>query len=285
MRLSHRLRAAAAEHGAIAYRLGGDEFCVLTGPGPRPEHLLAWGIAALTEQGDGFTITASGGHAWLDAHTSDASAALSEADDRMFGSKRSGRASVLTQTTAVLRAVQEACDESLSRHTGRVAALADRVARHLGMSDAELGWVRSAAELHDVGKVAIPAAIIHKQGSLDPDEWTYIRRHTTIGAHIAQSAQALLPVAPIIRASHERWDGGGYPDGLAGDAIPLGAQIVFVCDAFEAMTSDRSYRRAFPVAFALAQLSAGAGSQFSPRVVAAFIACWRQDAETGPLAA
>ena len=82
-------------------------------------------------------------------------------------------------------------------------------------------WIRCAAELHDVGKVAIPAGIMHKRETLDPQEWAFIRRHTLIGEHIAESASALSPIAPIIRSSHERWDGGGYPDGLAGDEIPV----------------------------------------------------------------
>jgi two-component system, cell cycle response regulator len=276
IRLSERLRDAAAEHGASAYRMGGDEFCVLGAAiaGPGPKRVLAWGNAALTEHGEGFTITASGGAVVVDETITDASAALSDADERMYGSKRSRRNSALAQTTAVLRSVQEAVDGELARHTSQVAILADRVARHMGLSEPEIRWIRCAAELHDVGKVAIPAGIMHKRETLDPQEWAFIRRHTLIGEHIAESASALSPIAPIIRSSHERWDGGGYPDGLAGDEIPVGAQIVFVCDAFDAMTSDRAYRAALPAAFALRELREAAGTQFSPRVVEAFIAGW-----------
>jgi HD-GYP domain-containing protein (c-di-GMP phosphodiesterase class II) len=218
----------------------------------------------------------------IDAQTADASAALSEADERMYSAKRSQRASALIQTTAVLRAVEDASDPELSRHTSRVALFAVRVARRLGLPELELRWISAAAELHDIGKVAIPDAIVDKTASLEGDEWAFIRRHTVIGERIALSAPSLAPVAPLIRSSHERWDGAGYPDGLAGDAIPLGAQIIFVCDAFDAMTSDRPYRRALPAETALAELADGAGTQFSAEVVQAFAACWNDTTPVAP---
>jgi diguanylate cyclase (GGDEF)-like protein len=287
VRLSERLRDAAAAHGATAYRIGGDEFCVLgpARPGDGPERLLAWGNAALAERGEGFAVTASGGATVVDATTTDASAALSRADERMYETKRSRRNSPLAQTTAVLRAVQDAVDVDLAGHTSRVALLADDVARHLGLSELEVRRTRCAAELHDVGKLAIPAEILGKREGLDPQEWAFVRRHTIIGEHIAECASALSPIAPVIRSSHERWDGGGYPDGLAGDEIPIGAQIVFVCDAFDAMTSDRPYRGALPTAFALRELQLAAGTQFSPRVVEAFLACAAGDAPDAHLRA
>ena len=130
----------------------------------------------------------------------------------------------------------------------------------------------AAAELHDVGKIALPRTILHKRGPLDEDEWTFMRRHTLIGERIVQAAPALVGVGQLIRSSHERWDGRGYPDGLAGDAIPLGSQIVFICDAFSAMTTDRSYRPGMPEAAALAELRRHAGTQFAPAVVDAFVA-------------
>jgi two-component system, cell cycle response regulator len=285
-RVSDRLRAAAAEHGATAYRMGGDEFCVF-GPGhagPGPEAVVAWGADALSEPGESVPVTASGGAVVVDARTVDASAVLSEADERMYSAKRSRRASALAQTCAVLRAVQDAVDPELSRHASRVAVLAERVARRLGQSEPEARWIRYAAELHDVGKVA-SVAIVEKPAVLDSEEQDSLRGHTVVGEQIAESAPALAPVAPLIRSSHEHWDGGGYPDGLAADAIPLGAQIVSVCDAFDAMTYDRPYRRALPTEFALQELRAGAGSQFSPRVVEAFIASWTDAAQAHQLAA
>jgi HD-GYP domain-containing protein (c-di-GMP phosphodiesterase class II) len=134
----------------------------------------------------------------------------------------------------------------------------------------ELDEVVRAAELHDVGKMAIPDQILHKPGPLSPEEWAFVRRHPLVGERILSVAPALLPVAKIVRATHERWDGSGYPDGIAREEIPLGARIVAVCDAFEAMVAPRAYRAARSVAEALEELRACAGSQFDPAVVEAF---------------
>jgi HD-GYP domain-containing protein (c-di-GMP phosphodiesterase class II) len=130
--------------------------------------------------------------------------------------------------------------------------------------------VARAAELHDVGKIAVPDAIIDKPGPLDPVEWSFVRRHPLIGERILLAAPALRPVARLVRSSHERWDGAGYPDGLCGDEIPLGARVVSVCDAFEAMTTDRPYREAISEDEALDELRRCGGSQFDPMVVEAF---------------
>jgi HD-GYP domain-containing protein (c-di-GMP phosphodiesterase class II) len=126
-----------------------------------------------------------------------------------------------------------------------------------------------------VGKVAVPDAILSKPGPLDEEEWAFIRRHTLIGERIVSAAPALGRVATLVRASHERWDGAGYPDGLAGDDIPLGARIVAVADAFDAMTSQRPYSQPRPPEVALEELHRCAGSQFDPAVVEAFTAAWR----------
>ena len=114
-----------------------------------------------------------------------------------------------------------------------------------------LDEVARAAELHDVGKIAVPDAILDKPGSLDPVEWSFMRRHPLIGERILLAAPALRPVARLVRSSHERWDGSGYPDGLRGDEIPLGARVVAVCDAFDAMTTDRPYRESVSEADAI----------------------------------
>ena len=127
------------------------------------------------------------------------------------------------------------------------------VGSRLSLLSEELDEVVRAAELHDVGKMAIPDEILHKPGPLTEDEWSFVRQHTIIGERILSAAPALLPVAKLVRASHEHWDGSGYPDGLAGEAIPLGARIVAVCDAFDAMTTSRPYRDAMSVEEALAE--------------------------------
>src|SRR2546429_5387001 len=142
----------------------------------------------------------------------------------------------------------------LDEHIGGVARFAHAVARRLGMSDTEVDEVTRAAELHDIGKMAVPDAILEKRAGLNEDETELIRQHTIIGERILAVSPALRGVGALVRHSHERWDGGGYPDGLVGDELPLGARIIAVCDAVDAMTSDRPDKQAIPVADALAHL-------------------------------
>jgi HD-GYP domain-containing protein (c-di-GMP phosphodiesterase class II) len=145
------------------------------------------------------------------------------------------------------------------------------VGAELGFDEAELRRLRCAGLLHDIGKIGVPQPVLHKNAALSPGDAARMADHTIIGERIVSQAEYLRPVAPLVRASHERWDGHGYPDGLAGEEIPLASRIVFVCDAFHAMTSDRPYRRALPVTEALDELQAQAGRQFDPRVVDAFV--------------
>ena len=134
--------------------------------------------------------------------------------------------------------------------------------------------------MHDIGKLAVPDAVLAKPAPLDPEEWRFIRDHTMIGERILREAPALDPVAELVRSSHERWDGGGYPDRLTGEEIPLGSRVIFVCDAFQAMTSDRPYAPGVSTGEAIAELRRCAGSQFDPRVVEAF--CAHITAADGP---
>ena len=127
-----------------------------------------------------------------------------------------------------------------------------------------------AAELHDVGKIAIPDEILHKPGPLEDSEWELMRRHTLIADRILSATPALRPVAQLVRSSHERWDGAGYPDGLSGERIPLGARIIGICDSFDAMTSQRPYQDAMSPREALAELRRCAGTQFDPGLVEEF---------------
>ena len=192
------------------------------------------------------------------------------ADQRMYDSKNNGRMSAGRQSTDVLLRALAERDPALISHVGDVALMAQAVARELGVAEDQLPAIRQAAELHDVGKVAIPDDILGKPGPLDEEEWTFIRRHTAIGERIVAAAPALTFVAKLVRHSHERWDGEGYPDGLAGDEIPLGSRIVSVCDAFDAMVGERPYRASRNFDGALRELARCAGSQFDPTVVAAF---------------
>ena len=162
-------------------------------------------------------------------------------------------------------ALAAAVDERMAvhhEHSNSVAALAGAIGRRLGWDDAEVSRLRLAAMLHDVGKVRVPDEILRKPGPLDDDEWREMARHPVVGAEIVARVEGLEPIGPWIRHSHERIDGTGYPDGLAGEAIPLASRILLVADAFDAMTSDRSYRRAMSVEDAVAELDANAGTQF-----------------------
>ena len=150
-----------------------------------------------------------------------------------------------------------------------VTVLAEDVARTLLLPPHTVEQIGHAALLHDVGKIAIPDAILSKPGPLDEHEWAFVRRHTIIGERILAGAPALSEAAALVRSSHEHYDGKGYPDGLAGEEIPIGARVVTVCDAFDAMTSDRAYRGARSPAEALAELQRCAGTQFDPAVVSA----------------
>jgi putative nucleotidyltransferase with HDIG domain len=150
-------------------------------------------------------------------------------------------------------------------HSHAVVDLAVRVAEHLGLDKAEVQQVRQAALLHDIGKIAIPDAILNKPGALNDEEWEVMRSHPVLGEQIALATGGLESLAPVIRAEHERWDGDGYPDGLAGEQIPLASRITFVCDAYNAITSDRPYRAALSPDIARARIAEGAGTQFCPR--------------------
>jgi diguanylate cyclase (GGDEF)-like protein len=270
-RLAGRL-AAAMPAGGTAYRMGGDEFCALVpaDDAQEVEALLAPAGRALKEEGDGFLIGASCGHVLVPTEATTPSHALTIADHRLYEHKNSGRVSARRQTRQVLKRVLDERDRVLSTHMDDVARLAELTAVGLGLDEHEIERVVLAAELHDIGKSAIPDAILFKPGPLSGEELSFMRRHTVIGERILASAPALAPVAHVVRSSHERYDGTGYPDGLSGEEIPLGSRIVFVCDAFDAMTSERPYSPPLSAAAALEELRACAGTQFDPAVVSAF---------------
>jgi two-component system, cell cycle response regulator len=271
VRLGRRLDAAVAGCGS-AYRLGGDEFCVLLRPDPGGDgDHVERAVAALHEGGEGFEVSSSHGIVTLPAEANDSARALQIADQRLYAQKGVRRRQATTQQLrdVLLQMVTERTPE-LRDHIDDVGLLAQGVGRRLGLRGAELHEAVRAAELHDIGKMAIPDALLTKPGPLDAAEWEFMRQHTVIGERMLHMAPALAGVARLVRGSHERMDGGGYPDGLAGDEIPLGARIVAICDAFAAMTSDRPYRRAVPADEAVAELLRHAGTQFDAEVVAAF---------------
>jgi putative nucleotidyltransferase with HDIG domain len=170
-----------------------------------------------------------------------------------------------------LAAAIDARDNYTHDHSEQVVSLAERTAKLLGLSPAETERVRDGAMLHDVGKVAIPNEILYNPGALDEEEWAIMCEHPVIGERILRRTPELEAIAPMVRHEHERWDGTGYPDGLARDEIPIGSRIILACDAYNAMITARPYRDPMTDAEAIDKLRRAAGSQFDPEVVAALL--------------
>jgi diguanylate cyclase (GGDEF)-like protein len=270
-RLGTKLADAVALHGT-AYRLGGDEFCVLISASSTELHtVVAAAAGALEERGENFAVGTSYGAVLLPHEARSLDYALQIADDRMYARKKVRPSVAADQTRDVLIRIMQAKQPSLQDHASGVALLCRRVGAHFGMSGEELDELVRAAELHDVGKVGIPDAILDKAGPLSDREREFVHQHTLLGERILSAAPALRPVATIVRATHERWDGSGYPDGLAGEQIPLGARIITACDAYEAMTTDRCYRGSMSHEAACEELRREAGRQFDARVVEVLI--------------
>jgi two-component system cell cycle response regulator len=270
VRLGENLRRAMADRGS-AYRMGGDEFCILAALGDEgPERIATTAAAALHEEGEGFTISCAYGAVIVPDDAADADEAIRLADHRMYVQKNGGRTSASRQSTDVLLQALQERNPDLGMHLDDVGRLAEATALKLGLPQERVEQVRTTGELHDVGKVAIPDAILNKPGPLDGSEWEFVRRHSEIGERIVAAAPALGEVAALVRATHERFDGSGYPDGLVAHEIPLAARIVGVCDAYDAMITERPYQRAMNAAAALQELRRCAGTQFDPDVVDAF---------------
>jgi diguanylate cyclase (GGDEF)-like protein len=270
-RLGGQLAEAAAPEGG-AYRLGGDEFCVLTRLQARsPEAISAAATNALSESGQGFAISTSCGCIMLPAEAEDSEAALALVDERLYSDKRSQQSpDAPDQLRKVLVQVMAERQPDLHRHLHEVAILAAVVGRQMGLSGEDLEVVVRAAELHDVGKVAVPDAILQKPAALEPAERELVERHAEVGERILAAAPAMGPVARLVRSSHERYDGRGYPDRRKGQDIPVGARIIAVCDAFHTLTSNRPYHDAIDAGAAIETLRRDAGTHFDPDVVEAF---------------
>jgi diguanylate cyclase (GGDEF)-like protein len=269
-RLGSRLAAAGTLHAGSAYRMGGDEFCVLARCSPdRAERLLNDTISALEDSGEAWHIGCSHGAVWIPSEATTESRALKLADERLYANKASRSSTSRQVTDALLQVITEQ-NASLDEHVERVSEMAGMLAIAVGQPTPEVQRIRLAAKLHDIGKTAIPAAILDKPSPLNEREWEFMHRHPVIGARIVSAAPALADTAPLIHSSHERIDGLGYPDGLKGENIPIGSRIIAVCDAFEAMTSDRPYHRGIGTDEALEELKHHAGTQFDATIVEAF---------------
>jgi HD-GYP domain-containing protein (c-di-GMP phosphodiesterase class II) len=181
------------------------------------------------------------------------------------------REAYLQTITALARSV-EARDEYTGGHVERVRRYSLRIGHALELPEETQMHLEFGSVLHDVGKIGVPDIVLRKDGPLDNDEWQYMRRHPIIGQRVLEGVLFLIPALDVVAYHHEKWDGTGYPYGLAGEAIPLLGRIVSVADAFDAMTSDRPYRKGLPVEVALAELEKSKGKHFDPQVIDVFVA-------------
>jgi diguanylate cyclase (GGDEF)-like protein len=282
-------------------RWGGEEFVALLpetdteGAQTAAEYVRASVASHTFAVGGGVRLTCSVGIAIYPFDSEERDGLIRAADQAMYGAKKLGRNQVrtvndaavialatelgesgsreeaaLAGTVEALVALVEARDRYTGRHTHRVAPLTMQLAMDLGQDAAEAHMISMAGRLYDIGKVALPDAVLRKPDRLTEEEWTLMRQHPVVGAEVVSHVPSLRALAPVIRAHHEWWNGHGYPDKLVGEAIPLGARIVAVVDAYLAMTTDRPFQQAHDTAWALAELRHCAGTQFDPGVVQAF---------------
>jgi diguanylate cyclase (GGDEF)-like protein/putative nucleotidyltransferase with HDIG domain len=289
------LLAASTRAHDLACRAGGDEFLLLLPEtqldearavverilvdmeaivaGEQRGIAMSAGVAAL-RGGEGADELLAQAHGALSL-ARDGGGGRVKVDDAAVAQSRNGSdAGGVGATAEVVAALAQALEERDSytgEHSESVVDLTARVAESLALDAQDIKTIRSAALLHDIGKVGIPDEILHKPGPLDEREWEIMRQHPVIGERIMRAIPGMGAVARIVRHEHERWDGTGYPDGLRGDAIPVGARIILTCDAYHAMTSDRPYRAAMSHHVAMSELTANAGSQFDPNVVEALV--------------
>jgi two-component system cell cycle response regulator len=276
--LGRKLRDAVGSYGT-AYRMRGGSFALLAVGSERfTNALCASAASALSESGDGFQISCDVGRASLPVETALPREGLELAARR--ASKAAGERHVKSGRRAPADTIEAL---RLVRSRQDVAALAVAIARRLDVPEAEIEDIENAMHLCDVGNVAVPRAVLSYPGKITGPEWQFILLHTLVGARLIAGPLGMEPVARLVRHSHERWEGAGYPDGLSGEAIPIGSRIVFVCSAFHDMTSERPHHVALEPADAVAQLERGAGSQFDPAVVEAFRAEFLGEADDSDL--
>lgn len=267
VRLGAKLSSAMGPTGC-AYRIGGDEFCLLlTGGSQQRDRALTAAAAALTDRSESSTIGNCYGSVLVPSEATDVAEAMQHADRRLYTAKFKRPNAAGREARETLRRILIDSDPGFDDSHDVVGRLVHAVAGRLGIDGEQLAAVTHAAALRDIGRIAIPDAILHKPGPLTDEEWQSMRRHAAVGESVLLSIPALKAAAHIVRASHERYDGGGYPDGLGGQQIPLGARIIFACNAYHAMITDRPHRAAMSHADALAELHRHSGTQFDPVVI------------------
>jgi HD-GYP domain-containing protein (c-di-GMP phosphodiesterase class II) len=269
-RSAHMLVHAAAPLGGTAYRLEDGRLALLVPSGDsQVGEVVVAATAALHDEGPDLLIGSACGEVAIPDEATDSDSALQIAGQRLTAHTEGQHFSARRQAHAVLMAVLAARRPELREHLRVVVYRAIAISRQLGLSREEIDDIALAAELQDVGLLAVPEAILEKRSPLTPDEAAQIRNRPIAGERIIGSAPGLARVAALVRASSEHFDGSGFPDRLAGEAIPMGARIVAVAVAFAALTAPRPYRAAGTVEEALDELGRCAGTQFDPRVVEA----------------
>jgi HD-GYP domain-containing protein (c-di-GMP phosphodiesterase class II) len=282
-----------------AYRYGGDEFAVLLPGGDgrkaaRVAQRLRRAVAKRTDD-SGTKVTVSLGVASLPDTAESAEEIIYGADAAMYWAKAAGKNRVgdwakllkhgadgtlpsyasdrgvrAPDVIAAFVAALAAKDPDAAAQTQRCSWYTAKLAEELGLDEEETPIVRLASLLHDIGKLVVPDEVLFKPGSLNEDEWALMKQHPTSALHLLQ-IRSIADAAPAVLHHHEHFDGSGYPDGLAGDDIPLASRILLVTDAFDAMTTDRPYRKAMPVEAAVEELKRNSGGQFDPAIVEAFL--------------
>ena len=272
-RSAESLVSAVAPLGGTVYRVGAARLAALVPHGePRLGELMLTATDSLRDDGPGDAIGRSYGDVAIPDETADAEAAFQLAGRRLDAHRQRQHRSARRQAHAVLMAVLSARRPELRDHLRTVTYRVISLGRRLGVGIAEIDDIALAAELQDIGLLAVPESVLEKEGPLDEAESAMVRGHTVEGERIIAAAPGLAPVARLVRSSAERFDGSGYPDDLAGEAIPLGSRIVAVAVAFAALTAQRPYRPALSDAEALGELQRCSGTQFDPGVVAALAA-------------
>jgi HD-GYP domain-containing protein (c-di-GMP phosphodiesterase class II) len=282
-RIARCLTATVGPLKGAAYRLDDCRFAVLVPVGQQqPEEIVLIATASLHGEGLDMPIGRTYGEVSIPGEAADAETAFQIAGQRLATHKQGQHHSARRQAHAVLVAALSARRPDLRDHLRIVTYRAISLSRRLGLSREEIDDIALAAELQDVGLLTVPESILEKEGSLSVEETALIHRHPLEGERVIAAAAGLVSVSVLVRAGYERCDGSGYPEGLTGEAIPLGSRIIAVAVAFAALTSTRPYREASSPEEALAELRRCAGSQFDPQVVEALAADLAEEAASTP---